>query len=84
MAKKKKDTMVGDMVNMGVGNIVGTGLIGASADVAAGLPSGMAKTITGTAVGMQGVALLGHNIGYVNKSLGIKKTRPKKKSKKFL
>ena len=69
---KKKDNFVGNMVNMGVGNIVGTGLIGASANVAAGIPAGTAKTIAGTAVGMQSVALLGHNVKFVKQSLSEK------------
>ena len=66
--------MTGDMIKMGVGNIVGTSLIGASAGAAAAIPAGMAKDIAGTAVGMQSVALLGHNVGYVKKAFG-KKTK---------
>ena len=72
--RKNKDSMVGDMMNMAVGNLVAVPLMGASATQVAGLPAGMAKNIAGTAVGLQSVALLGHNVGFVKKSLKNKES----------
>ena len=68
---RRRDSAVGNMINMGVGTLVGTGLIGASAGAVGALPAGMGKDMAGMAVGMQGVALLGHNVGYAKKALGI-------------
>jgi hypothetical protein len=73
MRRRMGNSMVGNMINMGMGNIVGAGLIGASASAANLIPAGTAKTLAGTAVGMQSVALLGHNVGYVKKALPSKK-----------
>lgn len=64
-----------NMVNMGVGNLLGVGLMGASASAVGGLPAGTAKDLAGTAVGLQGVALLGHNIGYVKKAFPSSKKK---------
>jgi len=72
--------MVGNMIGMGVGNIVGAGMIGASAGAVGALPAGMGKDIAGMAVGMQSVALLGHNVGYAKRSLGINGKKSKKES----
>jgi hypothetical protein len=69
------NSMTGDMIKMGVGNIVGVGLIGASSSAVGALPAGtpeLAKSMAGTAVGMQGVALLGHNVGYAKRAFGKK------------
>jgi len=74
------NSMTGDMIKMGVGNLVGVGLIGASATAVGAIPAGMSRDIAGTAVGLQSVALLGHNVGYVKKSLGS----GKKGKKSFL
>lgn len=67
------NSMTGNMIKMGVGTLVGTGLIGASASAVGGLSAGTTKDIAGMAVGMQGVALLGHNVGYAKKAFGSKK-----------
>ena len=67
------NSMTGNMIKMGIGNIIGTGMISASAGAVGALPAGTTKDIAGMAVGMQSVALLGHNVGYVKKSL--KKTK---------
>jgi len=75
MKQRRKNSMIGDMIGMGVGNIVGTSLIGASAAQVAALPAGTSdftKSMAGTAVGMQSVALLGHNVGYAKKAFGKK------------
>ena len=71
--RRSRDSMVGNMVGMGVGNLVGVGMMSASADALHGMEAGTAKTLAGTAVGLGGVALVGHNLGYVKKSLGSKK-----------
>ena len=75
MKTKRRNSMTGDMIKMGVGNLVGVGLMGASAEAVGGLHDGTAKTLAGTAVGLQGVALMGHNLGYVKKSLGSGKKK---------
>jgi hypothetical protein len=62
MKSRRRSSMTGDLIKTGVGNIVGVGLIGASATAAGALPAGMAKDFAGTAVGLQGVALIGHNL----------------------
>lgn len=74
---KKKSSMIGNMLNAGITTMVGAGMIGATADVAAGLPSGMAKDMAGTAVGLQSVALLGPNIKLVKSSLPSSKKKGK-------
>jgi hypothetical protein len=63
-----KGSMVGDMISMGVGNLVAIPLIGASATQVAALPAGTTRDIAGMAVGMQSAALLGHNVGHVKRS----------------
>ena len=71
MAKKRKSSggsMVGDMISLGIGNIVGAGMLGASSNQVAALPAGTARDISGTAVGLGSVALLGHNIGFAKKA----------------
>jgi len=72
MAKKKNyyQTQTGNMIKAGVGTMVGIGLIGATAPMVAALPVGTARTMAGTAVGLQGVALLGPNLKLVNDSFG--------------
>ena len=78
MAKKKNyyQTQTGNMIRTGVGNLVGVGLMGATATAAAALPAGsMASTMAGTTVGLQGVAMLGPNLKLVNDSLGTNQRR---------
>jgi len=65
------ESMTGRMITTGVGNLVGMGLMGATAGMANTLPAGsLASNMAGTAVGLQGVALLGPNLKLVNDSLG--------------
>jgi len=73
--KRKSNSMTGDMLKMGIGNLIAIPLIGASATQVAALPAGTSdftKSMAGTAVGMQSVALLGHNVGYAKKAFGKK------------
>jgi hypothetical protein len=73
--KRKSNSMTGDMLKMGIGNLIAIPLIGASAAQVAALPAGTSdftKSMAGTAVGMQSVALLGHNVGYAKKAFGKK------------
>lgn len=66
---KKKNSLMGDMVSTGVGNLVGVGMIGATANAVAGLPAGTAKDIAGVVPGLQSVALLGANVKLAKKSM---------------
>ena len=69
------NSMTGDMLKMGIGNLIAIPLIGASAAQVGALPAGtpeLAKSMAGTAVGLQGVALLGHNVGYAKRAFGKK------------
>lgn len=67
--------MGNSLVGMGLGNLMAIPLIGASASMANTIPAGTAKTLAGTAVGMQGVALLGHNAGYAKKMFKSNKSK---------
>lgn len=67
---KKKSSYVGDVLSAGVSTMVGVGMMGATADMVSSLPAGTAKTIAGTTVGLQGIALLGPNIKLAKKSMG--------------
>jgi len=58
-------SMTGNMVNMGVGALVGTAMIGATSTAVAGLPAGTAKTVAGIVPGLQSAALVGHSLKYV-------------------
>jgi len=70
---KKKSTMTGNILKTGVTTMVGVGLIGATSGMTNALPAGTAKTLAGTAVGLQGVALMGPSLKLVKKSLNSKK-----------
>lgn len=72
MKRKRKTSYVGDLINTGVTNMVGIGMIGATAGMVNTLPAGTAKTITGIVPGLQSTALLGPNIKLMNKSLKSK------------
>ena len=67
---KKKNSMIGNMLNASIATIVGTGMVGAAANQAAAIPAGMAHDMAGTAVGLGGVALMGPNLKLVNQSFG--------------
>jgi len=82
MVKKKNyyQNQMGGMLNAGISTMVGIPLIGATAGMAAGLPAGsMASTMTNTAVGLQGVALMGPSLKYANDSLGLNSRSRRKK-----
>lgn len=65
-----KGSMMGNMIKMGVGGVVGATMVGATADVAAGLPAGPAKAITqGVTVPMMATGVAGSMAGYAMKSL---------------
>ena len=70
------------MLGATVGTMAGVGMIGATAGMAQALPAGsMASTMANTAVGLQGVALLGPSLKYANNSLGLN-SRPRKRMKR--
>jgi len=61
---KKKP--VKKIMEIGLMNIVGTGMIGATASMHSSLPTGTAKTITGVIPGLQATALVGENLKAFN------------------
>jgi hypothetical protein len=73
MAKKKNyyQTQTGNMINTGIGNLVGVGMIGATSSMVQGLPAGTAKDIAGIVPGLQSAAMLGPNLKLVNDSMGM-------------
>ena len=61
-------SLMGDMVGMGIGNIVGTAMIGATATGVAALPAGsMGRSIAGIVPGLQATSLIGANLGMMGK-----------------
>lgn len=64
------------ILKTGITNIVGIGMIGATANMSNSLPEGTAKNITGIIPGLQSAALLGKNLKMI-KSFG--KIKPYKK-----
>lgn len=66
---KKQNNMTGNMVGNFMGTMVALPLMGASASMVNGLPAGMGKDLAGTAVGLQGVALMGHSLGAMPKNM---------------
>jgi len=74
MKKRKRsqsETMTGKMIKMGVGNLVGVTMIGATSTAVGTIPAGTARTIAGMAPGLQSVALMNENV----KAIGIKGPR---------
>lgn len=70
-------SMMGNMVKMGVGNLVGVGLITPTAQMVQGLPAGsMERNIAGIVPGLQATALVGANLG----AMGMGGRRKKKRS----
>jgi len=67
MKKRKSNSYVGNIVSTGIGNMVGVGMIGATAGMVNQLPAGTAKDIAGVVPGLQGVALVSHNLKMVPK-----------------
>jgi len=86
MRQRKKNyyqTQTGNMLNASIGTMVGVGVLGATAGMAQGLPAGsMASSMANTAVGLQGVALLGPSLKYANDSLGINQ-RPRRRVRRY-
>ena len=70
-----KNNMIGNFM----GTMVALPLVGASASMVNGLPAGMAKDLAGTAVGLQGVALVGHSMGALPKNMMPGKSKKTKK-----
>jgi len=66
--KKQKKTMLGNMLSVGVTNLVGVGLIGATATGVAAMPAGTARTIAGNIPALQSVALMSENLKLVSGS----------------
>ena len=64
--------MTKKMISNFMGTMVALPLIGASASMVNTLPAGTAKDLAGTAVGLQGVALVGHSLDAIPKSNGKK------------
>ena len=75
--RSQSENMTGNMVKMGVGNLVGVTMIGATAGVVNTLPAGTAKSVAGIVPGLQSVALMNENV----KAMGIKGPRRMKKKK---
>lgn len=69
------ETMTGRMISTGVGNLVGMGMIGATAGMVGAIPAGMAHDVAAIVPGLQSVALLGPNLSLVNDSLGSRPRR---------
>lgn len=68
---KRKVSPLGNMMKTGVTNIVGVGLIGASAGMVNALPAGTAKTVAGIVPGLQSVSLVGENLKPFTKKKGF-------------
>ena len=75
--KSKKDDYVKQVLKTGIVTMLGVGMMGATAGMVNALPVGTARTIAGTTIGLQGVALLGPNLKLVDKSLSYKKKKQK-------
>jgi hypothetical protein len=54
------------LIKTAVGNMVGIGLIGATAGMVNQMPAGTAKDISGIVPGLQSVALVSHNAKLIN------------------
>lgn len=79
--KKKKNgssSLVGQMVGMGVTNLVGVGMIGATAGMVNEMPAGTAKSIAGIVPGLQSAALVSSNLK-IGGQKGLSKIKNKKK-----
>jgi len=62
MAKKKNKSNISKMMNMGITNLVGVGLVGATAGAVNALPAGTAKTVSGILPGLQSTSLVANNL----------------------
>lgn len=70
--------MVKKIIELGVGNLVGVGLIGATSGMVNDLPAGTAKNIAGIIPGLQSTALVSHNFGLEKKQKGSNKQKGNK------
>jgi len=82
MAKKQTyyQKATGNMISTGVGNLVGVGLIGATAGMTNALPAGMAHDVAGIVPGLQSVALMGPNLKLIDDNFGGGFTSSKRKT----
>lgn len=55
------------LLGMGITNLVGVGLIGATAGAVSTIPAGTTKTIAGIIPGVQAASLVGHNLKFMPK-----------------
>jgi hypothetical protein len=59
------------MMGTAVGNLVGMGMLGATAGMAGGLPAGsMAANMANLTTGLQATSMIGPNLQMVNASMG--------------
>ena len=79
--KYKHKNQTQNLIGGAMGLLAGTALLGAAAAPVAGMEAGMAKTMAGTAVGLGGVALVGHSLGMMPKDFGFKPVKMNKVSK---
>jgi hypothetical protein len=63
------------MMGVAVGNLVGMGMLGATAGMANAIPAGMAHDMAGLTTGLQATSMIGPNLSMVNASLGGKRRR---------
>jgi len=73
--KSNGQSYMGQMINTGVGNLVGVGMIGATSSTVQAMPAGTAKDIAGIVPGLQATSMLGPNLKMVNASMGMKQSR---------
>lgn len=69
-----------NMLTMGAKNLVGVGMIGATASMTNALPTGTAKSIAGIVPGLQATALVGENVKYM-KPIGGRSRRMRRRRK---
>ena len=82
MKKNGYKSSVGNILNAGVGTLVGVGMMGATSSMVNQLPAGTAKDVAGIIPGLQATTLVAHNLKFVNSSLGNGKGKGKPSSKK--
>jgi len=65
--KKKTYKIKNGFIRTGITNLVGIGLIGASAGAVNALPVGTARTVAGIVPGLQSAALVGQNLKFIKR-----------------
>jgi len=83
MKKNGYKSSVGNILNAGVGTLVGVGMMGATSSMINQLPAGTAKDVAGIIPGLQATTLIGHNLKFVNSSLGNGNGKPSSKKPKW-